>query len=76
MTMSNIRQKLHQAIDIIDDKKVTAIYALLKDEMDTSIKRKKLIFAERERYLMGEGKSYSWPEVKKMATGKTKRNGL
>ncbi len=69
-------QKLHQFIDTIEDKKVTAIYTLLEDEMNTDVQRKKLVFAEREKYLNGEGKSYSWNEVRKIATGKVKRHGL
>ncbi len=76
MTTSVIRQKLHQFIDTIEDKKAAAIYALLEDEMDTTSQRKKLVMAEREKYISGEGKSFSWEEVKKMATNKTKRNGV
>jgi hypothetical protein len=76
MTTSIIRQKLHQFIDAIEDKKAAAIYTLLEDEMNTSEQRKKLVMAEREKYLNGEGKSYSWDEIKKMATNKTERHDL
>lgn len=38
--------------------------------------RKKLILAEREQHLNGEGKSFGWNEVKQMASDKTKRNAL
>ena len=76
MTSSIIRQKLHQFIDTIEDKKASAIYALLEDEMDTASIRKKLVMAEREKYIMGKGKSYSWDEVKAMATNKKKRHGV
>lgn len=68
MTTLIIREKLHQFIDIIEDKKAAAIYA--------SLQRKKLIVAEREKYIRGEGKSFSWNEVKIMAINKEKRNTI
>jgi hypothetical protein len=69
MEIINIRQKLHQFIDMIEDKKAEAIYTLFEDEMNTDAKRRNLIQLEREKYLNEEGKSYSWDEVKQMATG-------
>jgi hypothetical protein len=43
-------------------------YVLLKDEeTDLTGMRRQLIQEEREKYLKGEGKSYSWDEVKQMA---------
>lgn len=65
---TNIRQKLHQFIDTIADKKVAAMYALFEDEIDTDTRRRKLVQAERQKYLTGEGNSFSWDEVKQMAT--------
>ena len=52
-------------------------YVLLKEE-DTDLTdiRRNLVREERERYLKGEGKSYSWEEVKQMAINKEKRNAL
>jgi len=38
--------------------------------------RKRLIREEREKYLRGEGRSFSWEEVKGMARNKDQRNGL
>jgi hypothetical protein len=73
MEIINIRQKLHQFIDTIEDKKAEAIYTLLEDEMNTDARRRNLIQLEREKYLNEEGKSYSWDEVKQMATDKKKR---
>lgn len=61
----NIRQKLHEFIDIIEDKRAEAIYTLFEDEIENDAQRKRLIHAEREKYLRGEGKSYSWNEVRK-----------
>lgn len=73
---TNIRQKLHQYIDSINEKKAEAIYTLLESEIDTDLQRHKLIMAERENYLNGEGKSFSWDEVKQMALNKEKRNAI
>jgi hypothetical protein len=40
-------------------------YVLLKDEeADLTGMRRQLIQEEREKYFKGEGKSYSWDEVK------------
>ncbi len=76
MQTANIREKLHQFIDEMDDKKAEAFYTLLADENDAGAQRKKLVQAEREVYLKGEGKSFSWEEVKDMALNKYKRHVL
>ena len=73
---ANIRQKLHQFIDSIEDKRAEAIYTLLESEIDTDLQRRKLVMAEREKYLKGEGKSFSWGKVKQMALNKAKRNAV
>jgi hypothetical protein len=52
-------------------------YVLLKEEEgDLSEIRRNLVQEERAKYLKGEGKSYSWEEVKQMAIDKEKRNAL
>ncbi len=76
METTIIRQKLHQFIDEIEDKKAEAIYTLFEDEIDTDASRMKLILAEREKFLKGQGKSYNWEEVKEMAFQKEKRHAL
>jgi len=38
--------------------------------------RKKLIQAEREAHLKGEGKTYSWQQIKEMALNKDQRHAL
>ena len=48
----------------------------LREETDAVDLRKQLIQEERQKYLRGEGKSFSWEEVKEMALNKDKRNGL
>ena len=67
MDTIDIRQKLHQIIDSIEDKKVEAMYTLFEQEMDVESKRKILIQAERQNYVNGLGKSNSWEEIKNMA---------
>lgn len=47
-----------------------------QNETDVANLRKKLIQEEREKYLRGEGKSFTWEEVKNMALNKDQRNGL
>ncbi|MFI5195959.1 MAG: hypothetical protein ACHQD8_02625 [Chitinophagales bacterium] len=72
MTVVEIKNKLHQQIDHGDEKLLKMIYALIKEykeeeEDDIDEARKNLVMEERERYLAGIGKSYSWEEVKDMA---------
>lgn len=77
--MSNdIREKLHQFIDSIKDKKAEAIYTLFEDDIENDIdaKRQNIIKEEREKYLRNEGKSYKWEEVKQMAFNKSERQKL
>jgi hypothetical protein len=76
MQTIDIRERLHHFIDTIGDEKIQAIYTLLEGEIDTDEQRRKLIKAEREKYLRNEGQSYSWEDVKEMALNKNKRNGL
>ena len=48
----------------------------IREEDNAVDLRKKLIQEEREKYLRGEGNSYSREEVKNMALNKAQRNGL
>ena len=57
--------------------RVAKNYVELKnDNANTSDSRRKLILQEREDYLQGKGKSYSWNEVKDLATNPKERNGI
>lgn len=52
-------------------------YVLLKEEdADLAEIRRNMVQEEREKYLKGEGRSYSWDEVKQMAIDKKKRDAL
>lgn len=51
-------------------------YVQLKENEDLSDTRTKLILAERAAYMRGEGKSFSWKEIKERALNKDRRNEL
>ena len=57
MENTAIRQKLHQFIDAIEDKKLEAIYTIFENEIETDAQRKLLILNERNNYLREEGSS-------------------
>ncbi len=77
MTNVAIRQQLHQYIDTTDDKKVEALYTLLKSDMnhDYSYSAQELdILHERaEKYLKGETKTYTAEESHKMIRQQRKK---
>ncbi len=76
MITSAIKQQLHQFIDNLEADRAQAIYTLFANEMDTDLQRKILIRQERDKYLKGEGRSYTTEQVKAMALDKAKRDGL
>ena len=76
METENIKVKLHQIIDEMDGEKAESIYSLLKGELEISSFRKQLIRYEREKFLRGEGESFSWDEVKQMALNKLNRSAV
>ena len=53
-----IRQKLHEYIDTADEKKLEAIYTVLKDSMDTdykyNVEELEAIYTRRDKYKSGE----------------------
>ncbi|HEY5462919.1 MAG TPA: hypothetical protein VIJ95_06660 [Hanamia sp.] len=57
------RQKLHEYIDIADDEKVNALFTILESGNDNSYQYSaediNMFYERRERYLKGEGKSFS-----------------
>ena len=76
MESTLIKEKLHQFIDSIDDKRANAIYMLFEDELDVEAKRKNLIMEDRAEYLKGNNKTFSFEEVTEMAINKELRSGL
>ena len=61
------RQKLHEYIDIADDEKVNALFTILESGNDNSYQYSaediNLFYERRERYLRGEGRSFSVEEA-------------
>lgn len=61
------RQKLHEYIDIADDEKVNALFVILESDSDNSYQYSaeeiSTFYKRRERYLKGEGKSFSVEEA-------------
>jgi hypothetical protein len=73
MTTSTIvlRDKLHQFIDTVDEKKVQAMYVMFEEEIETktatqfelTAKEIEALDIQRENYLAGKSKTYNWEEV-------------
>ena len=61
------RQKLHEYIDFADDEKVNALFTILESADDNSYQYSaediNMFYERRERYLKGEGKSFSVEEA-------------
>ena len=71
-----MREKLHKIINEMDDKKAKVIYSLLTEKFETNSLRRQLIHLEREKFMRGEGESYSWDKVKQMAVNKPNRRAI
>jgi len=73
MTTSTIvlRDKLHQFIDTVDEKKVKAMYVMFEEEIETktatqfelTAKEIEALDIQRVNYLAGKSKTYNWEEV-------------
>lgn len=76
MNTTEIKTLLHEEIEHGDDKLLKMIYAMIREynEVDEVAeideKRWQLIQEERAQYLRGEGRTYTWQEVKDMAINK------
>ena len=85
MEAANMRQKLHQYIDLGDEKLLKIMYVVAKeynDEYDDSNEYAfsnadmQLFEERRKKRLSGESKTYSWEDAKNIITGKNKPDGL
>jgi hypothetical protein len=80
MNTAEIKVRLHEEIEHSDVKLLKMLYALITEYRNEpellEDKRKALILEERKKYLRGEGKSYSWEDVKNIALNKNRRNEL
>ena len=67
MEPSSLKQKLHDYIDIADEKKLQAIYTILEDEIEGdyfySQDEIKEFYDRRQKHLNGESKSYTVEET-------------
>ncbi len=77
MTNVAIRQQLHQYIDAADDKKVQALYTLLKSDMEHdyayTAEDMNMLHQRAEKYLKGETKTYTVEESHKMIRQQRKK---
>ena len=79
-----MRQKLHQYIDLGDEKMLKLMYVVAKeynDEYDNneysfSNADIQLFEERRKKRLSGESKTYSWEDAKKIITGKNQPDAL
>ncbi len=74
METEAIRKELHEAIDNSDDDLLEKIQELIKEQNEIPEEQMKLIIQERENYLNGKGKLYSWEEVKEIV--RNRKNSL
>ncbi len=78
MTTTNIRKKLHNYIADASDSKVKGMYMLLEEELQINnnfkLSSNQIGFLDRERddYLSGKLKTYSWKEAKDIIKGNKK----
>lgn len=62
METVEIREKLHQYIDLADERKIEAIFIMLEEEIASfgySNEEMKLFYARRDKHLKGESLSYT-----------------
>ena len=69
MSTSELRENIHQFIDLADEKMLKLINAIIEAEGDTNTPNIPQWFYDEldkriDRHLKGESKSYSWEEVK------------
>ncbi len=76
MTVAAIRKKLKTYVDDLDDKKATALYTLLADDIEASgaftLSTEEIAILDKEYqlHIEGKSKSYSWEEAKEIIRGK------
>ena len=70
MSTAEIKEYLHRQIEVLDDRFLKAIYAMLqsysKENTDQKLTsgQKKELERRKLKHLSGESKSYTWQEVK------------
>jgi hypothetical protein len=80
MESVSMRNKLHHYIDVADEKKLQAIYAILEDEIEGEYfftqDEIKMFYDRRQKYLSGQSKAYTVEEALTLVRQNRKPNGL
>ena len=69
MSSAEIKEYLHKQIEVLDDRFLKAVYAMIQSyskentDLKLSSGQKKELEKRRQRHLSSESKSYSWKEV-------------
>lgn len=69
MNIKNIREKLHNYIDTVDDKKVKGLYLFVEDDIviaetpDITPDQKTILDKRMEDHLSGKDKSYTFKQA-------------
>ena len=72
METEAIGKELLEAIDNSDDDLLEKIQEVIKEHNEIPEEQMKLIMKERENYLNGKEKSYSWEEAKEIVRSRKK----
>lgn len=80
MTKAALKKKLHEYIDLSDEKILKAVYTILESnmvaaepEVEYTPAQLKELNKRRKDHLSGKSKSYTFEEVKKYAVSKLKK---
>jgi hypothetical protein len=80
MELASIKQKLHNYIDVADEKKLQAIYTIPEDEIEGEYfytqDEIKMFYDRRQKHLNGESKSYTVAETLNLVRQNRQSNGL
>lgn len=73
-----IRQRLHEYIERVDDRKIEGLYLLVEDEIHRqqaglSAEELLVVHEEREKYVKGESRVYSMEEAREIILNKQKK---
>ena len=72
MITATIRQRLHNYLDVADEKKLKAMYTMVEEDIEQHDKfemsREEIAFLdeERDKHLRGDSLSYSWEAAREI----------
>lgn len=70
MSKAELQALLHEEIDNGDEAMLSILYSMVQElhqPYELSEEQMRIVEDERAKYLRGEGRTYSWQEVKEMA---------